>query len=204
MAEAKKPAAKKSTARKPGVNPKKAMTLTDGSPPKPGRPTIFDATRSEALLNAIRLGAPIAVSCDFAGISRATLALWRNRGEKARAADQGKLSPIDRKFVVFIDALDKAVAQAAIQAQRTIHTLMSQEVKNATPEQQRIAMSAAQFFLTHRLSRHYNTSTRTELTGRDGGPLEVALTSEQAWEIVRSIQSGEPIDPSNSEPIDES
>lgn len=194
MTEAKKTPTKKAPAKKIT-----SMKLKDGEPRKAGRPTIFDQERSEALLNAIRLGTPLQVACDFAGISRETLRLWRQRGNRALAGDPRRLSPIDRKFAAFIVALDKAVAQAGVQAQRTIHTLMSQDVRSATPEQQRIAMSAAQFFLTHRLPDYYTTKVSTELTGKDGGPIEMALTAEKAWEIVRAIQNGKSIEVTDDE-----
>lgn len=172
----------------------KSMKLTTDPPRRPGRPTIFDDERADALLNAIRLGTPLQVACDFAGIHRDTLRLWRGRGREALRVEKGKRSPIQRKFAEFIVSLDKAVAQAGIQAQRTIHTLMTQDVRAATPEQQRIAMSAAQFFLTHRLPEYYNTKVSAELTGKDGGPIEMTLTADKAWEIVRAIQDGVPIE----------
>jgi hypothetical protein len=159
-----------------------------------GRPTKFDAERSDVILDAIRVGSPLGTACKFAGIHRDTLRQWRLSGERASLVRPGKRTPTEQKFAHFSDLLDRALAQAAVQAQRTIHTLMTQDLDGATPEQQRIAMSAAQFYLTHRLSEHYNTRTSTEMTGKNGGPLEVALSAEKAWEIVQAIQSGKPIE----------
>jgi len=186
MVEAKKARPKKA--------PKKKIPVKAGEPRKVGHPLMLDAERMEVLLNAIRLGTPLHRCCDFAGISRETLRQWRHRGEKALLIPPGKRNPTDRKFAEFIGALDKAIAQAIVQAQRTVHTLMTQDVVRATPEQQRIALTAAQFFLTHRAPEDYNTKTTAELTGKDGGAIEVALSAEKAWEILQAVNSGKPID----------
>jgi hypothetical protein len=194
MAEAKKALAKKARATKKKAPAKKAAAKPGAPVNKGGRPAVIDDERGEALLNALRLGTPLHVACQFAGVSDETLRLVRIRGNKALAVPPGERNPSERKYAKFIGDLDKAVVQAGVSAQRTIHSLMSQDVRSATPEQQRIAMSAAQFFLTHRLPDYYNTKISAELTGKNGGPLEVALTAEQAWEIVQAIQTGESFD----------
>ena len=193
MVEAKKPRPKKAQGATKKAPAKKAAEIAKQRTGRPIGATKLDAARSQELLNAIRLGSPLQLACDFAGISRETLRKWRLRGEKALLVPPGDRSPTERNFVAFVGALGKAVAQAGVQAQRTVHSLMSQELKEKTPEQQRIALTAATFFLTHRLSDYYTTKTSTELTGKNGGPLDVALSADRAWEILQAINKGEPI-----------
>ena len=188
MVEAKKPRPKKAPAKKATTEPRKV-----------GHPSVFDAQRSDILLNAIRIGTPYQLACDFAGIHRDTLRKWRRRGEQALLIPSGRRGPTDRKFAEFVGALDKALAESGVRAQQTIHTLMTLDVKNTTPEQQRVAMSAAQFHLTHRLADYYTTKTSTELTGKDGGPIDVALSAERAWEILQAINKGEPLSTAEDE-----
>jgi hypothetical protein len=197
MVEAKKTSTKRAAARQ------KPVPVSGEPKNKGGRPAVIDDERGVALLNALRLGTPLHVACKFAGISDETLRLVRIRGNKALAVAPGYRNTSQKKYAKFIGDLDKAVVQAGVQAQGTIHALMTQDIRRATPEQQRLAMSAAQFYLTHRLPDYYNTKTNMEMTGKDGGPLEVALSADKAWEIVQAIQSGKPITvPEGNEPND--
>lgn len=148
---------------------------------------MLDAERTEILVNTIRLGTPLKTACSFAGISDETLRKWRKRGEEAAKIAPGRRNPTDKKYADFVGQIDKALAEANVRAQATIHGLMTKPVATATPEEQRIALSAAQFFLTHRDPDHYSTKTRTELTGADGTPLEVELSAERAWEKLQAI-----------------
>jgi hypothetical protein len=52
-------------------------------------------------------------------------------------------------------------------------------------EERRLAEKAAEFHLTHRDPKNYSTQTRTEVTGADGGPVE--LSAEKAYERFLSL-----------------
>jgi hypothetical protein len=84
--------------------------------------------------------------------------------------------------------LDKALAEANVFAQRSIHTLMTKKIEDSTtPEQQRVILSAAQFHLTHRDPEGYNTRQRMELTGADGGPIDIEASADKAWKQLQEI-----------------
>lgn len=52
---------------------------------KPGRPTLLNPTRQDALLKAIEQGMPLKQAAAVAGISYDTLNHWQNRGENENA-----------------------------------------------------------------------------------------------------------------------
>lgn len=143
---------------------------------------MVDKERIETLINAIRLGNPLKTACNFAGLSDETVRVWRRKGEAALELPQGRRNPTQRKYADFVGRLDKSLAEANFRAQATIHALMTQDVRSVTPEQQRIALQAAQFFLTHRDNANYTTRTKTEVSGVDGAAIEVDLSAERAWE----------------------
>ena len=67
--------------------------------------------------------------------------------------------------------------------------------ENVAVDQQRVSLQAAQFVLTHRFRDDY--TTRSELTGKDGAPLE--MSAGEAWDKLlaltgREAESPEPDD----------
>ncbi len=194
MAVEKTSAAKRPATKAKRVAKARKATTPAKAPAVMGRPSMLDAERIEVLLNAARLGTPLKTCCAFAGISNETLRKWRIRGEKALTVEKGRRNPTERKFADFVVSLDKALTEANVRAQATVHALMTQPMKGATPEQARIALDASKFFLTHRDRENYNTKVNAELTGRGGGPIEVEFSASKAWEVLQAINSGEAID----------
>jgi hypothetical protein len=143
------------------------------------------------LITAVRLGNPFKTAALFAGIDETTLVKWRAKGRAALNLPSGKRNPTERKFADFVLAFDKALAEANVRAQATIHTLMTRDLQNATPEQQRVAMAAAQFHLTHRDPKNYSTQVRTELTGKDDGPVDVDAMGFEFVSILREVKAYE-------------
>ena len=155
------------------------------------RPSL-DQERQDTLLNAVRMGNPLKTSCLFAGIDDSTLRKWRKRGETAQAVRPAARTPVERKFADFVTALDKALAEANVRAQLTVHKIMTTDVDTASVEEKRLALQAAQFHLTHRDPANYSTQVRTEVTGRDGAPLEVIASGMDVYEMLAKIEAADP------------
>ena len=69
---------------------------------------------------------------------------------------------------------------------------MTAPLIGASPEDKSLAFRAAQFHLTHRDPENYSTQTRTELTGRDSGPVDLALANgEDVFKILLDAKAYE-------------
>jgi hypothetical protein len=166
--------------------------MTEKRKYQPTSRVTLDAQRQADLITAVRLGNPFKTAALFAGIDETTLVKWRAKGKAALQLPSGKRNPTDRKFADFVVGFDKALAEANVRAQQTIHALMTMNLQNATPEQQRVALSAAQFHLTHRDPKNYSTQVRTEITGADSGPVDLALTNgEDVFKILLDAKAYE-------------
>jgi hypothetical protein len=62
---------------------------------------------------------------------------------------------------------------------------------DASPEQQRVIADAAKFQLTHRGGPDYAPHGKLELTGAEGGPIDVRTTGIEAWEKLQIIKEAE-------------
>lgn len=77
------------------------MKKKRSAPKKTGRPTKLTPEVTTRFLNAIKLGAPYELACNYAGISYNTLLNWKERKEPA--------------FVEFFQELTRAEGAAAVQ-----------------------------------------------------------------------------------------
>jgi hypothetical protein len=158
--------------RKPGVQPRRTL----------------DAERQKTLLDAVALGNPLKTCCLYAGIDDSTLRKWRIRGENARAIPSGKRSGTEQKFVNFVTALEKALAEANVLAQKTVNTLMGIPLENATDNDKTLALRAAQFHLTHRDPENYSTSTKTTLEAAEGSSAVVMASGMDVFEMLLKVK----------------
>lgn len=78
------------------------------------RPDGSPVTAGEQVVERVQLGMDLQVAADSAGISRSTLHTWRLTGARHRAeAAQGKrLTPAQERLADFLDALERAEAEA--------------------------------------------------------------------------------------------
>jgi hypothetical protein len=57
--------------------------------------------------------------------------------------------------------------------------------KSATPFEKDRAVATSKFKLTHQLSDEYSTRVRTQLAGKNGGPVDLTLTNgEDVFKIL--------------------
>jgi hypothetical protein len=115
-----------------------------------GRPTKLTAKAAERIVAAVRAGATRQVAAEVAGVARSTLQLWVAKGQGTRAPKAHR---------DLVEQLTAAVAQREVQAHAHIARAGTTDWR------------ADAWYLAY--VRGYRLTSRHELTGPDGGPLEV-------------------------------
>ena len=86
---------------------KKRSKRSPSQPPNPGgRPTTLDTNVQEEIVKYVREGNPFSLSCELAGVSKATGKDWLSRGE-GRDPDRARTEP----FATFASAVRHAEAR---------------------------------------------------------------------------------------------
>lgn len=124
------------------------------------------------LLEALRSGNFIDDACQYAGIAESTYYLWMDRGRKERARiDSGEEpSPAESAWLDLFDKAQQARSEAVV---RNVHLI--QRAANGGTWQ------AAAWFLERTRPDKFGRRIATEVSGPNGGPVEVdvAVTPEQ-------------------------
>ena len=178
-----------------------------------GRPTKLDQpcrtlpdgttiTAAEHLVEQIRLGLDYQTAADHTGVSRQTLHTWRLTGARHRAAEtQGtKLTELESKYVNFLDALERAHAEAeadrlaVIEGAATGGRQIVKTTERVLPdgrtetvtvtETARPEWTAAAWILERRMPGKY--ARRVEVTGAEGAPL--VPPAQQARDLADSLR----------------
>lgn len=135
-----------------------------------GRPTKFTPERTERLIEAIRAGNYRITACQYAGISKHTLRNWI-------AIAQGPDAPPE--YLDFLAALEKAEAEAEAYDLALIRNAARGEKDPATGEYTvKPQWQAAAWRLERKNPERWGRrdATKVELTGADGGPVEMNVT----------------------------
>lgn len=133
---------------------------------KRGRPTKLTPETQETILNAIRAGNYIETAAALAGISKETFYKWLRRGARAKTG----------KHRDFVDAVEKAQAEA--------EALDLQIIRQASKKH----WQAAAWRLERRSPERWGRQ-RLEITGADGGPLE--METGLTIEVVDARDAGD-------------
>lgn len=120
---------------------------------KIGRPSKLTPAVKQRLLDAIRAGNYFEAACVYAGIGETTFYRWMEKGEKANSGE----------FREFWESVKRAEAEA----EARIVALWQQEIPGN--------WQAARDFLARRYPERWASREKvhTELTGKDGGPIEI-------------------------------
>jgi hypothetical protein len=134
-----------------------------------GRPTKLTPTVERAVCKAVRAGNYIETAAALAGINKDTLYDWLKRGAReATRIDAGHEPDAgEAPYVQFSDAVKKALAESESADLRRI--------ERAGADQ----WQAAAWRLERRFPDRWGRQ-RVEVTGKDGGPLEVTLEERAA------------------------
>jgi hypothetical protein len=142
---------------------------------KPGRKTKLTPERQAKIVNAIRAGSYVETAAAAAGIDKVTLYRWLKRGGRF----PGTI------YADFADAVNEATAQAEMRDVLTISKAAGEG-----------DWRAAAWRLERKYPKRWGTVSRTELTGKDGGPVAMAsvdvtkLSDEELAALIRPDRSG--------------
>lgn len=136
---------------------------------RPGRPSKLTPERIDRLVGALVAGNYREVACQYAGITTTTFHRWMNLG--AEDSENG----VTTEYSQVYEAVVAAEAQAEVDAVVCIRTAFGTDWK------------AAQAFLERRHTQRWGRTNRVELTGAEGGPVQLAQ-AEIVTEAQRIVQ----------------
>ncbi len=122
-----------------------------------GRPTKLTPEIANQIVMAITTGNYIETAAAFAGIHKDTLYDWLKKGARAKSGP----------YQEFSDAVEKALAESEV---RDV-TLIANAAKDN--------WTAAAWRLERKHPERWGRRDRTEVTGKDGGPIEIADARER-------------------------
>jgi hypothetical protein len=115
-----------------------------------GRPTDCTPTTTAAICEALKLGLSIRAACDSAGINQSSYFEWRSR------ADEGP------PYSEFSEETTRARRAGRMSLVKTVRTAAQSDWRAAT-------------WMLERMDPD-NFSRRTEVTGKEGGPIQVIVS----------------------------
>lgn len=121
----------------------------------------------ERLLTALKAGHYVDEACSYAPISEQTYYRWLREGDNIqRKAEQGTALTDEEQA---IRELCEAIKKAEVSGQNAALDVIREAIKGGT-------WQAAAWFMER---RNKKWSNRTQITGDDGGPIEVAAVSRE-------------------------
>ena len=126
----------------------------------------------QAVLDSLTAGNYLETAAAYAGISRATLFDWLDKGRKAqerfaKGVPDNEMLPNDQLFSDFLDAVEVAQARSEV---RMVAVIQSKATEN---------WQAAAWWLERARPRKYGRLDRAEITGAEGNAVKVDMTVER-------------------------
>lgn len=135
---------------------------------KRGPKTKLTPEVQEAIVAAIRSGNYACVACEYGGITTQTYYRWLRQGEEAKSG----------RYRNFYLAIKKAEADAEV---RIVAYWQKQIPEN---------WQAARDFLERRFPERWRKQYTQEVTGKDGGPVEVTEVKRELLDKVNRLIDG--------------
>lgn len=131
----------------------------------PGRRTKFRQDIIDSIILSVSIGASYLDAARAARISDQTLTNWLTEGRKARETlDQGgKLDAGAKAKLAFLEEVEQAEAQCAVDMQVTVYNAAQKDT------------AAAQWWLERRRPDQFRPVVRNENSGLGGGPMEIVI-----------------------------
>ena len=133
-----------------------------------GRKTKLTRHVQEYVCAAIERGANVEMRCHNGGISKPTYHGWLKRAEEARQLEEsGQSVPKEeQRYLDFLYAIEAATASYGFTLQQVIADVAERDPSEARRELQRLYPQD-----------YAPPAVRAELSGRDGGPLTIAVVN---------------------------
>ena len=135
-----------------------------------------------AILEALNLGNYLETSARYGGVTPQTVYNWLDRGriERDRLENDGEPDDYEARFVEFLDLVEKARARSETRAVG----LIQKAAADGT-------WQAAAWYLERSAPKRWGRRANVELTGKDGGAVQVeAVSAEELEAKVREILGG--------------
>lgn len=149
-----------------------------------GQPPLLNADVAKVYFEAVAMGMSRNRAAGWAGVSEAAVKNWLARGEVAKQLPAGKRSAHDKNCVEFLQQHTRVDNEWIHRCETVLRLAM---IVSEDPalwelipiEDKRLAVETAKFKLTHRAASEYSTSAQLQVTGADGGPLDVNVANGQ-------------------------
>ena len=161
--------------------------MTPAKPTKPkttkvrGRPTLLNADVEREIVANRQLGLSLKRSCELAGILFDTFANWMEVGKSALGRNAGKRTPHEQKCADLFLRIKKTDSEWLRRCE-TINTMAMSPGQSeakwnaASDDDRRLAAQTARWKLAHQAPDEYSEMVRSEVSGPDGGPVEITAT----------------------------
>ena len=148
------------------------------TPSKRGRKTLLTPDRLEAITTMLRAGSYVDDACRAVGIHRATFYNWMQRGnvQRERLNAGLEIEPDEQIFLEFLDTVEEADAEGIIGHLMNI----DHAAKNGT-------WQASAWILERKQPRKWGRFERTEISGPEGGPIHINVSTEELERKVARI-----------------
>jgi len=128
---------------------------------KQGRKTILNQEMADAIVNGLKLGNYMTTVADYVGVHPTSIANWLRHGEELSKVEDRELDETEQLFVMFFLECKKARALSEMKALNVIR------------EASQSSWQAAAWYLERTASDRWGRVVRTEVTGADGGAIEI-------------------------------
>lgn len=152
------------------------MTATPAR--KQGRHTLLNDTRKEAIATMLKAGAYVDDACRAVGIARATFYNWMQRGnvQRERLNAGLEIEPNEAQYLDFLDTVEEADAEGIIGHLMNIDNA----AKNGT-------WQASAWILERKQPKKWGRYDRTEISGPDGGAIQINVSTEELERKISHI-----------------
>jgi hypothetical protein len=129
-----------------------------------GQPTLLTPETKDRIVSVVKSGAYLDDAAAYVGVGRSTVFLWLTEGRKAtdKRANGQELTEHEQRCADFLDAVETARAEAGLRNLALIQTAAQEG-----------AWQAAAWYLERTNPRKWGRHDTVELTGADGGPIQV-------------------------------
>lgn len=148
------------------------------TPARTGRKTLLNEQRLETIATMLRAGAYVDDACRAVGIHRSTFYNWMQRGniQRERLNAGLEIEASEQPFLDFLDTIEEADAEGIIGHLMNIDNA----AKNGT-------WQASAWILERKQPKKWGRYDRTEITGPEGGPIQINVSTEELERKVTRI-----------------
>lgn len=204
------PAKRKAPAKKRAAA-KRAKRTTPKKPGEAGRPPLLSPERQHTIVETVRLGNTLNVAAQAAHIGTRTLFSWLERGRAYREHLHygGDAVEAEQPYMQFLHAVEVArseaeraavnsVMRAAMPREVTKHRTVTERFTTGDGEEVTKTIEtqdswtefdwrAAAWYLQHARPADWSETARLEVSGPEGGPIQVETLEEQRARVLAVV-----------------